>query len=634
MPSEDDLRFGSIAVSRKYTKPEYVSECLQMQADDEAQRRPRRSLGEIMVQKGYLWPEHVKKIVEAQSRGGKQGSVGPYDLLGKLGAGGMGTVFHAKLRGTHIEVALKLLPERLVADPVLLARFKREAALGKELLHPNILRTLDCGEDRGVHYITLELLEGSDLDKRIKQEVKLPEREALAMVRDVAKGLQHAHEKGLVHRDIKPSNILFDRSGTVKLADFGLVKMNDPQAVALTQTGAVMGTPSYLAPEQAQNAKDIDIRADIYALGATLYQTVTGRTPHEGDTPYEVVLKHITETLTPPSQWNPDLSPACVRLITRMLAKDRNARHATPQEVVEAIDGILADRSSAAHGHGHMSEGPRTTTPLSKSGQEAEEKKRLAWLLIGAAGGLVVLFLLWALWSSYRQNTRAPEPPPSSAAVNGEVPQSPSDPPRAPTVQGAARWVDLLPGIELARDQVTGAWTKELGVIRTEAAVERACTALQTGLPPGEEYDYRIEFQVERDARNGFGCGEINLIFPAGGKQARMGLWCLDFHQIGFVWDRAHFRLFNVAGSNNPTLRRQSARLEQGKKYTAHVEVRTARVRGYLDGQFISEWNPDKYTENDMEAFTLPNRLKLGVGAYQSAVRFTKIEVREHRAGP
>ncbi|MCW8132770.1 MAG: serine/threonine protein kinase, partial [Planctomycetota bacterium] len=397
MPSQDDLLFGSLCASMKFARPEMVTECLKVQADEEGTGQ-RRGLGEIMISRGYLTSEQLAQVLEAQGRSGRARTMGPYELTGKLGQGGMGTVFKARLRGTQIDVALKILPDRMVLNESFLVRFKREATLGKELLHPNIVRTLDFGNDRGVNYIALELVEGGDLDGKLKKAGKLPEREALGVVRDVAKGLMHAHERGLIHRDIKPSNIMFDRAGTVKLSDFGLVKDTNPEASSLTQTGAMMGTPYYLAPEQAQGAKDLDIRADIYSLGATLYHCVTGRPPHEGETPYEVVVKHITEALTPPDQVNSALSAGCCRIVKKMMAKDKLHRHASPAEVVEDIERHLRGLQVAEARHAVTARPPaqgRDARPARRPEREARAKKDgPPMIFLGAAAGVLLLGLL------------------------------------------------------------------------------------------------------------------------------------------------------------------------------------------------------------------------------------------------
>ncbi|MCK6475061.1 MAG: serine/threonine protein kinase [Planctomycetes bacterium] len=341
MPTQDDLKFGAIAVAKYFAKAEQVNACLELQRKAEAEGGPRRPLGALMVEQGALSQDQVELILKEQQRQQALRNVGPYELLGKLGEGGMGAVFRARHRETGSEVALKILSKNHATDESFVHRFKREARAGLELNHPHILRTVDCGEDQGRHYLALDLVTGGDLHRRIEERKRLPEREALGIVLAVGRALHYAGGKGLIHRDIKPANIMFAADGRVLLSDFGLVKINDPDAGHLTQSGTALGTPHYIAPEQAMGVKDLDIRADIYSLGATLYFAVTGRTPFEGSSAYEVIAKHMTEVLTPPDELNPELTEGCVRVIERMLAKDRDDRYASPGELVADIERVL-----------------------------------------------------------------------------------------------------------------------------------------------------------------------------------------------------------------------------------------------------------------------------------------------------
>ncbi|MCZ7649448.1 MAG: serine/threonine protein kinase [Planctomycetota bacterium] len=341
MPTPEDALFGRIAIHMHLAAQEHVAFCLQLQAHDQAAGQPRRSLGQIMVERGYITPPQVNLILEEQKRRGGPKMIGPYEVVGKLGEGGMGAVYRARVPQTGAEVALKVLPRKHADNAAFISRFDREARIGMELEHPNIVRTLDMGEDHGVHFMALEVVEGGDVRKLLKERNILTESEALGIARDVAFALQYAHERGLVHRDVKPANIMFDREGRTRLSDFGLVKQTDPEASHLTQTGYMVGTAHYIAPEQARGQKDVDIRADIYALGATLYHMVTGQTPFSGDTPMAVMAKHLSEELTAPDEINPSLGDGCVSLIEKMMAKDREDRYATPGDAAYDMECVL-----------------------------------------------------------------------------------------------------------------------------------------------------------------------------------------------------------------------------------------------------------------------------------------------------
>jgi len=341
MATKDDLLFGNIAARKGLAKSEHINLCLQIQASDEAANAPKRTLGQIMVERGYITPVQVELVLDEQRRLSAPKLVGPYQVIAKLGEGGMGAVYKALVPATGLEVALKVLPKKHADNASFITRFKREAEAGIALEHPHIVRMFDVGDANGIHFMAMELVEGGDLRKKLKERGVFSEREALEIARDVALALQHAHEKGMIHRDVKPDNIMFSKEGRAKLSDFGLVKFTDPEAAHLTQSGATVGTPHYIAPEQARGEKDLDIRVDIYALGGTLYHLVTGRTPFVGSSAFEIVNQHLTATLTPPDELNSGLSDGCVAVIEKMLAKDREDRYHAPSDVVADLERVL-----------------------------------------------------------------------------------------------------------------------------------------------------------------------------------------------------------------------------------------------------------------------------------------------------
>ena len=345
MPSPDDMLFGQIAARRYMAKAEHINLCLQIQATDEAAGAPRRTLGQILVDRGFITAAQVDLILEAQRELSGPKMIGKYQIIGKIGEGGMGAVYKALVPSTGLEVALKILPKKFSSEQSYVTRFRREASVGMGLDHPNIVHTFDVGDDKGVHFIALELVAGGDLENRIKQRGIFADNEALGIIREVALGLQHAHEKGLVHRDIKPPNILFDADGHAKLSDLGLVKMSDPETSHLTQSGMVVGTPHYIAPEQARGESDIDVRADIYALGATLYRLVTGKTPFEGSNALEIITKHLNQELVAPDEVNPTVGDGCTTIIEKMMAKARNDRYTQPADLIRDIDRVLAGQA-------------------------------------------------------------------------------------------------------------------------------------------------------------------------------------------------------------------------------------------------------------------------------------------------
>src|SRR5262245_23903735 len=222
-----------------------------------------------------------------------------YRILEVVGEGGMGVVYKAEHKLMARAVALKVIRKRLMASADAVERFRREVKAAAQLSHPNIVVAHDAEEAGGLHFLVMEHVEGISLHRLVAKRGPLAVGMACHFVRQVALGLQHAHSKGMVHRDIKPHNLMVTRKGLVKILDFGLARLTEePSGNSATRPNIVVGTPDYLAPEQARNSSRVDIRADLYALGCTFYFMLTGRTPFGGDSPLEKMLAH-TEVPTP-----------------------------------------------------------------------------------------------------------------------------------------------------------------------------------------------------------------------------------------------------------------------------------------------------------------------------------------------
>ena len=311
-----------------------------------------------------------------------------YRIVELIGRGGMGTVYRAEHRLMQRIVALKVINPKLVASKTAVERFRREVQAAARLDHPNIVTAYDAEQAGNVHFLVMEYANGIDLQKVLEQRGPLPEREACEYVRQAALGLQHAHENGMVHRDIKPHNLMVvsgrgisveskgaqaidpphpapHNSSTIhpspthpspltthqiKILDFGLAVLSgevapsatgestlDGRASDLTQVGAAMGTPDYMAPEQGRDARSADIRADIYSLGCTLFTLLTGQVPFPAGTPFEKIEAHIERAPPPIAELRNDISPALVKVLDRMMAKDPAQRYQTPAEVATAL---------------------------------------------------------------------------------------------------------------------------------------------------------------------------------------------------------------------------------------------------------------------------------------------------------
>ena len=340
------LLFGQIAVKQKFTPEEAVEAALRRQEALRAENVYRR-IGGILVEMGYITRQQIDTVLELQAKLETR-TFGDYELLAKLGKGGMGSVFKARDRRNGRVVALKVLPKHQAKEPEHLERFVREAESSLELNHPNVVKGLEFGEAEGYHYLAMEYIEGEDAYHLLLRSGRVSEAWAVDIAVQVAKALQHAQEHGLVHRDIKPDNIIITPSGVAKLTDLGLVRRVGAEAGRLTQLGMAIGTPHYVSPEQARGTVEVDIRSDIYSLGATLYHLVTGEPPFKGRSAVEIMNKHLKEELVSPQDINPDLTDEITRVIERMMAKDPADRYQTPAELIRDLELVSFGREPVA----------------------------------------------------------------------------------------------------------------------------------------------------------------------------------------------------------------------------------------------------------------------------------------------
>ena len=262
---------------------------------------------------------------------GKQ--LGQYRIVAPLGEGGMAAVYKAYQAAMDRYVALKILPRHFASDPEFVGRFEQEAKIIAKLQHVHILPVHDFGTEDGYTYIVMPFVETGTLGELLQRK-PLPLPQIRKIVSQVADALGHAHARGLVHRDVKPSNILIDEDGNSLLTDFGIAKMVEG-TIQFTQTGAILGTPAYMSPEQIRGVT-LDGRSDIYSLGVVLYEMATGRPPYVAETPPAIFVKHLHDPLPPPRTFNPNLPASVERVILKALTKDPAQRYATAGELANA----------------------------------------------------------------------------------------------------------------------------------------------------------------------------------------------------------------------------------------------------------------------------------------------------------
>jgi len=267
-----------------------------------------------------------------------------YRIEAWLGEGTMGAVFRARQLSLDRPVAIKVLTPRLAKNPSYLKRFLREARAVARLNHPNVVSGIDVGEAKGHHYFVMEFVEGKTLQQVLDEHGRLEPMKVAKVVLLLARALEHAHQAGMVHRDVKPANVILSaKTGVPKLCDLGLAKEvgAEPGSGSQTGEGRAIGTPYYISPEQARGEREIDIRSDIYALGATFYHCVTGEPPFGGPTPAVIMAKHLTEEPTPVRQARPDCPPGVAHVIEKMLEKSRADRYQDPTELITELTQVV-----------------------------------------------------------------------------------------------------------------------------------------------------------------------------------------------------------------------------------------------------------------------------------------------------
>ncbi len=308
-----------------------------------------------------------------------------YRVVKLLGRGGMGAVYRVRDLELDRDVALKLVRPEIAADPATLERFRREIQLSSRITHRNVLRVYDLGEVEGIRFLTMQFVDGDDLASLIKREGRLPVPRVLAIFGEICKGLAAAHEQGVVHRDLKPQNIMLDAAGTAYVTDFGIAK--SLAGTGMTEMGAILGTPSYMSPEQVRG-EPAGPRSDIYALGVILYEMVAGQVPFTGDSAYEVMMRRLSHRPRPAAELNPEIPAFLQKIMERCMATEPASRY-------PSVDAILADLGAETF-----------------STNVRFELMRRRWLLVTAAAVVVAALAVGGvIWLSRRRPApRAAEP--------------------------------------------------------------------------------------------------------------------------------------------------------------------------------------------------------------------------------
>jgi len=395
-PDESSKLLAELAMAREMITAEQAEVAFDVMAKMDELGVPEE-FGRVLVKKGFISEGQLKEL-EARVTPKQPTMIGGYEILSRLGRGGMGAVYKARQISMDRLVALKVLPPVLARDKSFIERFFREARAVARLNHPNIVQGIDVGVAEKYYYFAMEFVDGETVESILGRKGPMAESEALGICLQVAQALHHASRHDMIHRDVKPDNIMVARGGVAKLCDLGLAKSLAGES-SVTQTGLAVGTPHYISPEQARGEDDVDIRADIYSLGATLYHMVAGRTPYSGSSAAVVMTKHLNDDVPDPRDQRPELSMGLVRLIEKMMAKERRERYQSPEELIKDINLVLSGKSPAAlrlaagrsvvRGHGGAvprrrksgRSGTRHLDPVAGSGRRA----KLIGLLAGCA---------------------------------------------------------------------------------------------------------------------------------------------------------------------------------------------------------------------------------------------------------
>ena len=327
-----------------------------------------------LIRAGLLTKWHCDKLLAGKYKGF---FLGKYKLLGHLGTGGMSSVYLAEHKLSGQKRAIKVLPKKKVSDKSYLDRFYREGKAAASLNHPNIVRIYDICNAGDTHYMVMEWVDGIDLYELVKKDGPLSFQDSIKYVMQAAEGLSHAHQKNLVHRDIKPANLLLARDGAIKILDLGLALMREEtESLTVLYNEKVMGTADYLAPEQAVNSHEVDLRADIYSLGCTFYYLLTGHPPFPEGTLAQRIAMHQTRDPAPITDSRQDCPAALVEIVGQMMKKDVAERPQNSHEVIELLEayGESGEAPSESTSTGIEINTRRTSKP-SGSRKSAPSKK-------------------------------------------------------------------------------------------------------------------------------------------------------------------------------------------------------------------------------------------------------------------
>ncbi|MBN2583856.1 MAG: serine/threonine protein kinase [Planctomycetes bacterium] len=344
MVSEDELQHAEQALGAAAAPSDSV-EVTSLNGRAPSGSDQIKALSKELVKQMAVTPNQVRRIIntlkEESTTVMPEISIPGYEIISQVGRGSQAVVYKAKQLSMDRVVALKVLDRKMAETADFKDRFVKEARSAAQLSHNNIVQAYDAGESAGINYFVQEFVEGTTVADVLKERGRpMGEQESLDIIIQIADALAHAHERGFIHRDVKPKNIMLTPQHVAKLADMGLARQATDTAAAEAEAGKAYGTPYYIAPEQVRGDPNIDFRADIYSLGATLYQMVTGRVPFEAPKPQQVMQKHLTAPLVPPDHINQKLSAGISEVIEVMMGKNPRERYASTRDLLMDLKSV------------------------------------------------------------------------------------------------------------------------------------------------------------------------------------------------------------------------------------------------------------------------------------------------------
>ena len=336
-----DTMLGKLVVEKGLATNDEVKSALERQRSIMAGDDPnQRSLADLLVEQGAVTKHQITRLkpqVDAQKASQQ---IPGYQILKKLGAGAMATVYLAKQISLDRNVAIKVLPQKFTSNEEFVERFYAEGRAAAKLNHPNIVGAYDVVQAGEFHYFVMEYVEGHTIYDELAGNNRYSEKQALEFIIQIARALEHSHAQGFIHRDVKPKNIMLTKERVAKLADMGLARAVSDAEAAEAEEGKAYGTPYYISPEQIRGLKTVDFRCDIYGLGATFYHLVTGKVPFDGPNPSAVMHKHLKEPLVPPDHINQELSAGIGEVIEVCMAKKPEERYANTSDLLFDLECI------------------------------------------------------------------------------------------------------------------------------------------------------------------------------------------------------------------------------------------------------------------------------------------------------